>query len=297
MKKIIYSLLLSSLLLLNSNPVYANDFKGKNSKVYVSSDANQTSEGIKTTLIGSFIEDTNNNENVLLLSLKGFIPSNLIKSGGYYWGKLYWPSRYVVSIENLSSGDENVKIINSIPSNKIESVQVSETIGYTVGGNVTVTDGTPNANVNANYSVKNSISYNQDDFKTIQTRDGVKQVSWDIDFNSTRDGYTRDSYNAIYGNQLFMKSRLYNEGKDNFVDKNQLSPLISGGFSPNMVVAIKAPKDTKVSEIGLSYKRTTDIYGLTWSGTEWRGKNEPHQTYSTEHTYIIDWENHTIRRK
>lgn len=263
---------------------------GKKAEVYTSSDANATSN-VKTAISASFIEDPNDSNLTALISLKGFIPSNLNKYGNYYYGRMYWPSKYNIAIQSDDANNE-VKILQSIPSNTIEKVEVTETIGYSIGGSISK----GSIEGNAGYNFERSVKYEQPDFKTIQKSDNLKVASWDIVFNKTKDGYDRDSYHPFYGNQLFMKSRLYNTGDKNFTDIKDLSTLISGGFTPDMAVALKAPKGMKKSQLILSYRTYHDLYTLNWSGSEWYGSNqEATSPTSTNHAYEIDWENHTVK--
>ena len=274
MKKILFiSLITTTLLSTNISSVKAemiSNLKGEKAEVYTSSDAHQNETGVKSTVSVSFIDDPNNSDSIALVSVKGFIPANLFKSGTYYWGEMDWTSKYRISLETTDDKN-NVKILESIPSNKIETVEVSETMGYSIGGDITASKNSVTGGLNASYNVSRTVSYQQPDFKTIQKNDQLTKASWDIEFNSTKDGYDKNSYHGLYGNQLFMKTRLYNEGKHNLTDDNNLSTLISGGFSPNVVIALKAPKDTKKSNLILNYISYRDKYTLTWNSLNWWG--------------------------
>ncbi|SQC85143.1 alpha hemolysin [Clostridium perfringens] len=266
------------------------DSNGKKAEIYTSSDANATSS-VKTSVSVSFIEDPNDSNLTALVSLKGFIPSRLNRYGTYYYGRMDWPSKYNIAVQSYDSSDK-VKILQSIPSNTIEKVEVTETLGYSIGGSISK----GSAEGNAGYNFERSVKYEQPDFKTIQNSDNLKVASWDIVFNKTKDGYDRDSHHPFFGNQIFMKSRLYNTGDKNFTDIKDLSTLISGGFTPDMAIALKAPKGMKKSQLILSYRTYHDLYSLRWSGTEWWGSNEQYtSSTSTNQTYEIDWENHTVK--
>jgi len=297
MKKMLYTSLIA-FLLLSGNATYVKaetiTSGGKNAEVYTSSDASDTSN-VKTTVSASFIKDPNDSNLTTLVSVKGFIPSKLTKYGGYYNGFMDWTSQYDMVIESI---DENkkVKILESIPHNQIEKVDVTETIGYSIGGNVSISSNSGSGGGNANYSVQRSIKYQQPDFKTIQKADNLTKASWSIVFNKTKEGYDRDSYNILYGNQMFMKSRYYNTGIKNLVDDKDLSPLISGGFTPDIVTALKAPKDMGKSIFTVTYKNYQDLYSVKWTGTEWWGSNiKAWEPSSITHTYELDWENNTVR--
>lgn len=266
---------------------------GKKAIKYTSIDTSSC-KGLKATLSGTFIEDQYSDKKTALLNLDGFIPSGKKVSGSTYYGKMKWPEIYRVSIESADAANK-VKIANTIPKNTIDKKEVSNSIGYSIGGNISVEGKSGSAGMNASYSVQNTISYEQPDFRTIQRKDEEKLASWDIKFVETKDGYNLDSYHGIYGNQLFMKSRLYNNGYENFTDDRDLSTLISGGFSPNMAVALTAPKDAKESMITVTYRRFDNEYTLNWQTTQWRGSNKCSTACEyTEFMFKINWENHTI---
>ena len=303
MKKIICTFLIILNFFFNTNfYVLANtgqtvtDFKGQKAEVFTSSDAQENDNGTKSSVSVSFIEDPNNSDLIALISIKGFIPSGISRMGTSTLGTFRWPSKYSVTLET-SDGNGDVKILESIPTNKIETVRVTETIGYSIGGSISSSKSGPTATSNSNFSVSRSVAYDQQDYKTTQKRDQLTTASWDIEFNSTRDGYDRNSHHFIYGNQLFMKTRLSNNGPDNFTDDKDLSSLISGGFSPNMVVALKAPKGFDKSRINLRYDKYIDRYLISWTFTQWTGENLAAQhPESTTHSYELDWKNHTITK-
>ena len=300
MKKILCTSLIA-FLLLSGNVTYVKaeiiTAGGKKAEIYTSSEV-IGSIGAKSTVSVSFIKDPNDSNLTALISVKGFIPSSLAKypiNGGYYNSSMHWVNKYEISIESKDKNNE-VKILESIPHNQIEKIDVTETMGYSIGGNISVSDKSGSGGGSANYSVERSIKYQQADFKTIQKADGLTNASWDIVFNKTKEGYDRDSYNILYGNQLFMKSIYSNAGIDNLVDEKDLSPLISGGFTPDIVTALKAPKDMKKSIFTVTYKTYHDLYMLDWTGSEWWGSNlkDDMKTFRT-HIYELDWQNNTIK--
>lgn len=267
---------------------------GKEAIKYTSSDTS-SNRGLKATLSGTFIEDPYSDKKTALLDLEGFIPSGKKVSGSKYHGTMKWPEAYRVNIRSADASNK-VKIAKSIPKNTIETKEVSSSIGYSIGGNMSVEGKNVGAGINASYSVQNTISYQQPDFRTIQRKDDENLASWDVQFVETKDGYNMDSSHAFYGNQMFMKSRLYNNGYQNFTDDRYLSSLISGGFSPNMSVALTTPKDTKESMITVKYYRFDNDYNLVWKSTQWYGSNKCYtSTEYTEYLFKINWENHTIK--
>ena len=294
-------LIMLSLVFNSTAPAFANgqtvtNFKGQKAEVYTSSEAQENGNGTKSSISVSFIEDPNNSDLVALVSVKGFIPSGITRTGASTFGTLRWPSKYTVTVETSDpSGD--VKILESIPTNKVESVRVTESMGYSIGGSVTASKTGATGTSNTGFNVSRSVAYDQQDFKTTQKRDQLRNASWDIEFNATRDGYDKNSFHFLYGNQLFMKSRLSNNGPDNFTDDKDLSSLISGGFSPNMVVALKAPKNFEKSRLNIRFDKYVDRYHIFWTTTQWTGENftggDPE---SSVHSYELDWKNRTITK-
>lgn len=272
------------------------NFKGQQAQVFTSADAQESSTGAKSSISVSFIEDPQNSDLIALVSIKGFIPSGLIRRGDYYWGELVWPSKYGVVV-TTSDSENQVKVLESIPRNRIETVRVTETMGYTIGGNISANKDAASGSTNASFNVSRSVAYDQQDFRTTQRSDSLNQASWEVEFNATRDGYDRSSYNILYGNQLFMKTRLQNEGRFNLTEDKDLSSLISGGFSPNMVIALKAPKGTEKSNLSIDFQRSLDTYRIDWSTTQWFGTNNAaSQPESNIHNYELNWKEHTIRK-
>lgn len=273
------------------------DHKGSKATVYTSSDSAQGDKKIKSSVNVSFIEDPHNSELIALINIKGFIPAKLQKkSSSSDWASMNWTSKYSVGVE-IADNNEEVSLLESIPTNKVETVKVKETMGYNIGGNISIIKGTPNISGKGGFSFSKSISYDQPDFKTIQTEDGTRRASWDVEFTYTKDGYDKNSYNILYGNQLFMKSRYYNSGIKNLTDDKDLSSLISGGFSPDIVIAVKAPKNIDSNTtLTLNYSNYMDDYYLEWSSTEWYGQNFAKQIPTTDkHVYTIDWKNHVVK--
>ena len=252
---------------------------------------------MKVVANAKFIDDPNNNNKILFLSTDGsFIKSNLHNVAGYDFARMFWSSKYGCSIEVEDNDNlyRRAKIISNLPTNTVKTSNVSNTIGYSVGGNVRCEGKTPSGSVNAGYSYTQSINYQQPNFITINTDSSDNKVKWDVDFSATDDCYDKDSYNISYGNQMFMKSRLYNEGSKNLTSIDKLPTLVSGGFSPDFLVALDAPKDKKQSIVKINFTRYMDQYCLDWSGFNWYGSNFSVGECSTSSRFLIDWQNHTI---
>ncbi|MPQ45132.1 beta-channel forming cytolysin [Clostridium tarantellae] len=272
-----------------------SNVKGEEAKTYTSTDALESEkDGIKTVLKATFFEDPQDNKLTAFLTTDGsFINSQLKRYGEYYYAGIHWPSSYQGSIKIVDKVND-VKIVSSTPKNTISSTQVTNNMGYSIGGNIGADGKTPSLGLNSSYDFSESRSYEQPNFVTTQKKDTLKEASWDVVFNSTNDGYTRDSYHGIYRNQMFMISRLYNEGTKNITKNEDLPLLISGGFSPNFSVALKAPKDKETSTIEVTFSRGMDEYFIDWDNTEWVGCNRKSGTRTVKQYFTLDWKNHTV---
>ncbi|MGX4598949.1 leukocidin family pore-forming toxin [Faecalimicrobium sp. JNUCC 81] len=278
-------------------------------KTYTSSKVYSFSNKFKVVLDGTFIDDPKDNQLTLLLSTEGsFIPSGMVKTGDYWWGKMIWPSVYSIDADLIDRDNSRANILKCAPINTIETINVSETMGYSIGGSIDIKGSSSDGGsveggggVTGNYTVSKTISYKQPDYQTILKENTLNKSFWNVSFNKDKQGYDRDSWNPVYGNQLFMRSRYSNTGLNNLTLDNDLSSLIVGGFSPKVLLAIKRPRTDfgsgNYSDVfRLTLIRTMDEYNLSWTNTEWKGVNNKNYTSETALAeFLIDWELHQIR--
>lgn len=206
-----------------------------------------------------------------ILSLNGFIPSGrkfIFPKNNTLKGEMLWPQRYSTAVYNIPL-DKSVKITNSTPDNTIRSKEVSNSITYGIGGGIKMEGKQPGANLDANAAITKTISYQQPDYETAKTTSTVTGVNWNTNFTETRDGYTRNSWNPVYGNQMFMYGRYTSNIRNNFTPDYQLSSLITSGFSPSYGLVLRAPKDVKKSRIKVVFARRSEIYQQNWDGLNW----------------------------
>ncbi|MHB9652721.1 enterococcus pore-forming toxin Epx (plasmid) [Enterococcus faecalis] len=275
---------------------------GKQIENYNSTDSNTKKNNSSITINANFIEDTHSSEKTTVLSVNGFVPSGrkfIYPKNNTWEASMLWPSSYKATIINESI-DSPVKITNSTPSNTIRNKEVSSSISYGFGGGISIQGKSAGGSLNGNVAFTKNISYQQPDYETIQTKGTNYEVAWKTNFTETTDGYSRDSWHGIYGNQMFMKSRQYNSRENNFTADYQLSALITGGFSPNYGVVLKAPKNVKKSLIKVALGRESETYTLKWTGFSWTGVNRLDQSNSDWSSnvlfvYELDWENHTLK--
>ncbi|EGO2842933.1 hypothetical protein IBQ15_002691 [Enterococcus faecalis] len=305
---------LSSVLFLTSiffsfSPVRANEIEkdvikhnDKQIISYNSTDTKTATNNSAITVNANFIEDSNSSDRTTVLAIEGFIPSGrkfIYPKDNTWQASMLWPNSYATTIIN-DPLDSNVKITNSTPNNTIRNKEVSSSISYGFGGGISVEGKNVGGSANGNIAFTKSISYQQPDYETVQTEGNSNRVAWKTNFTETLDGYSRDSWNIIYGNQMFMKSRQNNSRENNFTSDYKLSSLITGGFSPKYGVVLKAPKDVTKSRIKVYLGRTSETYTLNWTGVNWTGANKLDQTNSDWSsnaviTYELDWNAHTLK--
>lgn len=68
---------------------------------------------------------------------------------------MIWPFQYNIS---LKTKDSNVDLINYLPKNKIDSADVSQKLGYNIGGNF---QSAPSIVGSGSFNYSKTISYNQ----------------------------------------------------------------------------------------------------------------------------------------
>ncbi len=261
---------------------------------YVSTVTQQTEGRSKVTINASFIDDKNASEMTAILSLKGFIPSNKkITAYNSRLGIMEWPYEYGVKVENIAD-DSQVQIADSVPKNRITTSTVSSSISYSIGGGIDVSKSEGGANLNGNYSFSKSISYEQPEYTTIQLEDSNDSAAWKTTFSCTKDGYDLNSWTPFWGNQMFMVSRHGNTSATNFLGDDKLSSLISGGFSPNVGLALVAPYGTQKSRLKVTVKRHMNSYYMDWIDVNWKGHNHDGLEKEEVLEFEIDWENHKI---
>ncbi|MGO0731975.1 beta-channel forming cytolysin [Bacillus shihchuchen] len=194
-------------------------------------------QNIKNSIKVSFIEDPYADKKIAIVTTDGSnIDAKYTINGGYYNAGLKWPSAYHTEAE-ITSGD-SAQFHKAAPVNTMTSAKVTSEVGYTLGGSVKVgvNDKGPNADasITGSFAWKESVSYDQVDYKTVLETHTDKKLNWKVGFQSFNYPewgiYNRDSFNTFYGNQLFMKSRSYNEGTNNFVSKDTYNEFFTNNY-------------------------------------------------------------------
>ncbi len=272
-------------------------------KVYNSfSTTYNAKQNIKNSIKVSFIEDPYADKKIAIVTTDGSnIDAKYEINGEYYNAGLKWPSAYHTEVEITS--DDSAQFHKAAPVNTMTSAKVTSEVGYTLGGTVKlgVNDKGPNADasITGSFAWKESVSYDQADYKTVLETLTDKKLNWKVGFQSFNYPswgiYNRDSYNTLYGNQLFMKSRSYNEGIQNFVSKDTVPALTGYGFSPNVIAVITADESEATSDLKITNRRVSDQYNIEWVSSKWWGTNnkDVHNEFFTNY-YKLDWKNHKV---
>ncbi|NAM82192.1 beta-channel forming cytolysin [Staphylococcus condimenti] len=267
--------------------------------------ASDLNKHITQSLQFNFIKDESYDKETVVLKTAGNIASNarILDPYAVYTSTKRWPGEYKVSV-NLPETDSTA-IIDYAPRNHDETREVSDTVGFNIGGGLNIKKG-GDANINAKYNFSETIKYKQDAYRTfLETPTTGKDITWGVEaYNINVRGYgpyNREKENdklGLYGNELFLNGRKSskNAGK-NFVDQNQLPALIASSFNPEFLTVFSHDYDDKgKSIIKVKYERVMDDYLITWKTFYWKGFNNKNVAKeSITVAYEIDWDNHNVK--
>ncbi|HHU6749385.1 TPA: leukocidin/hemolysin toxin family protein [Staphylococcus pseudintermedius] len=269
-------------------------------KTTATADADQLN--ISQLLTFNFIEDKSYDKDTLILKAAGNINSGYKgpNPSDYNFSSLYWGAQYNISISAESKG--NVNVVDYAPKNQNEEFQVQNTLGYSFGGDISISNGLAGG-LNGSESFSETINYKQESYRTtIDKHTDNKTIGWNVEahkiMNNGWGPYGRDSYHEIYGNELFLGGRQskLNAGQ-NFLPTYQMPLLARGNFNPEFLSVLShKPNDVKTSKIKVTYQREMDKYTDYWNGFHWIGQNYKNQSTPTfSSIYEIDWEQHTVK--
>ncbi|HIH7863694.1 TPA: leukocidin family pore-forming toxin [Staphylococcus aureus] len=189
--KILATTLSVSLLAPLANPLLenakaANDTEdiGKGSDIEIikrTEDKTSNKWGVTQNIQFDFVKDKKYNKDALILKMQGFISS---RTTYYNYKKtnhvkaMRWPFQYNIG---LKTNDKYVSLINYLPKNKIESTNVSQTLGYNIGGNF---QSAPSLGGNGSFNYSKSISYTQQNYVSEVEQQNSKSVLWGVKANS-----------------------------------------------------------------------------------------------------------------
>ncbi|HCA6972802.1 TPA: leukocidin/hemolysin toxin family protein [Staphylococcus pseudintermedius] len=298
-------------LMLFSNPVYAANQitpvseKKVDDKITLyktTATADSDKLNISQLLTFNFIKDKSYDKDTLVLKAAGNINSGYKSTNpnDYIYSSFYWGAKYNVSISAESKGAVNV--VDYAPKNQNEEFQVQNTLGYSFGGDISISKGL-SGGLNGSESFSETINYKQESYRTtIDKHTDNKTIGWGVEahkiMNAGWGPYGRDSFHDLYGNELFLGGRQskLNAGQ-NFLPTSQMPLLARGNFNPEFLSVLShKPNGAKTSKIKVTYQREMDEYTNYWNGFHWMGTNYKNQNNATFTSfYEIDWDQHTVK--
>ncbi|WP_019165928.1 leukocidin/hemolysin toxin family protein [Staphylococcus delphini] len=255
---------------------------------------------ISQLLTFNFIEDNSYDKDTLILKAAGNIHSGYQapNPNDYNFSNFYWGAKYTVLVNADSKG---VNVVDYAPKNQNEEFQVQNTLGYSFGGDISISKGL-SGGINGNQSFSETINYKQESYRTTLDRHtDNKKVGWNVQahkiMNGTWGPYGRDSYHEIYGNELFLGGRQSHlKAGQNFLPTNQMPVLARGNFNPEFLSVLShKPNEAQKTKIEVTYQRDLDNYTNYWTGFYWTGANYKDQRAATfTSIYEVDWKAHTV---
>ncbi|HDE6470009.1 TPA: Panton-Valentine bi-component leukocidin subunit S [Staphylococcus aureus] len=256
--------------------------------------------GVTQNIQFDFVKDKKYNKDALILKMQGFINSKTT----YYNYKntdhikaMRWPFQYNIG---LKTNDPNVDLINYLPKNKIDSVNVSQTLGYNIGGNF---NSGPSTGGNGSFNYSKTISYNQQNYISEVERQNSKSVQWGIKANSFITSLGKMSG---HDPNLFVGYKPYSQNpRDYFVPDNELPPLVHSGFNPSFIATVSHEKGSgDTSEFEITYGRNMDVTHATRRTTHYgnsylEGSRIHNAFVNRNYTvkYEVNWKTHEIKVK
>lgn len=253
--------------------------------------------GVTQNIQFDFVKDPKYNKDALIVKMQGFIKSRTsftdVKGKGYEAVKrMIWPFQYNIAFK---TNDPNVSLINYLPKNKIETIDVSETLGYTIGGNF---QNAPSLGGKGAFNYAKKISYNQQNFISEVAQQNSKNIKWEVKANAFQ---SEDGPLSAYDNHLFVRSPIGPKARDFFVSDEYLPPLIQSGFNPSFIATVSHEKDKgDTSEFEISYGRNLDITYATFFPRTGIFADRRHNALVNRNfvtKYEVNWKTHEIKVK
>nr|CAA55782.1 synergohymenotropic toxin [Staphylococcus intermedius] len=253
--------------------------------------------GVTQNIQFDFVKDPKYNKDALIIKMQGFIKSRTsftdVKGKGYESTKrILWPFQYNIA---LKTNDPNVFLINYLPKNKIESIDVSQTLGYNVGGNF---QSAPLLGGKGEFNYSKKISYTQKNYISEVAQQNSKNIRWEVKANSFN---TENGQVSAYDRHLFVRSPIGPNARDFFVPNDELPPLIQSGFNPSFIATVSHEKDKgDTSEFEIAYGRNLDITYATFfprTGIFAERRHNALMNRNLVTKYEVNWKTHEIKVK
>ncbi|UHA74982.1 leukocidin family pore-forming toxin [Paenibacillus sp. 481] len=276
---------------------------GKNAKTFTSYDVTDNRNPDNSVTLSTkvtVIDDPNADKKIAIINTSGsYMKANPIVNHEYIGpmnlrSTMKYPSEYHVG---LKIEDPHAKFYSVTPTNENEVSRVTKTVSYGIGGSINVSE-QPSFGIEARADWSDSISYDQPSYKTDLIKQDTKEVRWNVNYTGYQ-GYDRNSYHGLYGNQMFMWGRAYfGFANQNLIGIDSLSQLTKNGFSPSTISVVIVDKDYKgVTPVYLETEKKYDLYTLyqgTFGDIQWVGQNDKNVSSTSYGRYIeIDWNKNT----
>ncbi len=120
---------------------------------------------ISQILTFNFIKDKSYDKDTLILKAAGNIYSGYTKPNpkDTISSQFYWGSKYNISIN--SDSNDSVNVVDYAPKNQNEEFQVQQTVGYSYGGDINISNGLSGGG-NGSKSFSETINYKQESYRT-----------------------------------------------------------------------------------------------------------------------------------
>ncbi|HGZ6688867.1 TPA: leukocidin/hemolysin toxin family protein [Staphylococcus aureus] len=247
-----------------------------------------------------FVKDKKYNKDALVVKMQGFISSRTTYSDlkKYpYIKRMIWPFQYNIS---LKTKDSNVDLINYLPKNKIDSADVSQKLGYNIGGNF---QSAPSLGGNGSFNYSKSISYTQQNYVSEVEQQNSKSVLWGVKANSFA---TESGQKSAFDSDLFVGYKPHSKDpRDYFVPDSELPPLVQSGFNPSFIATVSHEKGSSdTSEFEITYGRNMDVTHAikrsTHYGNSYLDGHRVHNAFVNRNytvKYEVNWKTHEIKVK
>ncbi|ADI98372.1 TPA: bi-component leukocidin LukMF' subunit M [Staphylococcus aureus] len=252
--------------------------------------------GVTQNVQFDFVKDKKYNKDALIIKMQGFINSrttfNDVKQNRAN-KRMVWPFQYNIG---LTSKDQNTSLINYLPKNKIETVDVGQTLGYNIGGKF---QSAPSIGGNGSFNYSKSIKYSQKSYVSEVEQQSSKTIKWGVKANSfVIAGHRWSAYDEL----LFIRNTTRGpNARDYFVDDNELPPLITSGFNPSFIATVSHEKDSgDTSEFEITYGRNMDVTYATYLPKLGLYPERKHNEFVNRNfvvKYEVNWKTYEIKVK
>ncbi|GJF59297.1 leukocidin/hemolysin toxin family protein [Staphylococcus argenteus] len=250
--------------------------------------------GVTQNIQFDFVKDKKYNKDALVVKMQGFIKSRTTYSElkKYpYIKRMTWPFQYNIG---LKTKDPNVDLINYLPKNKVETTDVSQKLGYNIGGSF---QSAPSIGGTGSFNYSKTISYTQKSYVTEVDSQNSKSVKWGVKANS----FATDSGQvSAYDQYLFAQDPTGPSARNFFVPDNQLPPLIQSGFNPSFITALSHERGKgDTSEFEITYGRNLDAT-YAYISRDRLAVDRKHNAFPNRNftvKYEVNWKTHEVKVK